>query len=149
MGRQALVRGIVIALFFWSGCNFLDALGEEGLSFATGDDRYDSGDQVTLSLENHKDQEVGYNLCTSSLQRQAGDTWERPEAADSDIDNDGTRDACTLELIHLEPDEETSYEKRLPIDLEEGTYRYQDSVVLLGEDPERDVTITTNTFTVD
>ena len=148
MYRQTVIIGIVLAVFSLSGCNLLDAGEGDGLAFTTEAESYEPGDRVTLNLENDSGQRVGYNLCLSSLQRRTANAWTRPEAADGDINNDGTREACTMQMNTMDSGEEVSYDKGLPIDLAEGAYRFQNSVTLLEEEPERDVTITTNVFVV-
>ena len=149
MKRRILLAWILVALFFAGGCNLLDALGEEDLSFTTGEDEYEAGDKVTLYLENNTDQAIGYNLCLASLQRKVGERWKRPGEADSDINNDGTKEICTLQEAQLKSGDEASYKQQLPVDLKEDTYRYQDSVALWGEGRESEETITTNTFAVE
>lgn len=85
------------------------------------DDRYEPGDSVTLTLENGSDHGIGYNLCTSTLQRRQEDTWTAV---------DGQREVCTMELRILPPGERATYETNIPSKLRDGSplpagrYRY-------------------------
>jgi hypothetical protein len=72
------------------------------------------GDSVTLVLTNGSDAGIGYNLCSSALQRRSGTEWrELPSMR-----------VCTMELRSLEGGEETRYGMSLPVDLEAGDYRF-------------------------
>lgn len=73
-----------------------------------------AGDSITLELSNASDEAVGYNLCTSSLERLSGGEWR---AVPSDR-------VCTMELRTLPPGERARYALILPPDLSPGEYRY-------------------------
>ena len=70
---------------------------------------------VTLALRNGSKQQIGYNLCTSTLQTAAG----------RDVP---TSRVCTLELRTLEPGRTDSYRYRLPVNMAEGSYRFATQV---------------------
>ncbi len=74
--------------------------------------------RVRLILQNGSNGAVGYNLCTSGLQKRNGPAWEQV----------GTGDICTMELRSLPPGQDATFEKRLPEDLPAGEYRYSTSV---------------------
>jgi hypothetical protein len=76
------------------------------------------GDSMTLTLRNETAEQIGYNLCTSSLQRQTAGGWE---PVPSDV-------VCTMELRTLEPDQDASYRTALPDDLSSGRYRYSTGI---------------------
>jgi hypothetical protein len=76
------------------------------------------GDSITLMLANRTDGQIGYNLCASSLERQAASGWD---VMPSDI-------VCTMELRTLDPAQESTWRTALPADLSEGRYRYRTNV---------------------
>jgi hypothetical protein len=75
-------------------------------------------DRFRLILQNGFDGSVGYNLCTSALQRRSGSTWEHVR----------TDDVCTMEMRSLPAGQDATFEKRLPAALAAGEYRYLTSV---------------------
>lgn len=85
-----------------------------------------AGDPVTLTLKNGSSDGVGYNLCTSVLERRSGDDWQ---ALPSDR-------ACTMELRILQPAQDTQYQMALDEALGPGEYRFH-TVVYLGDPPAR------------
>ena len=139
MNRQILLTGLLVVSLFLSGCNVLDALEEEDLSFTTDKTEYEAGDDITLTLKNNSGETIGANLCTSMLQHKVDGGWESFGKLTV---------VCTEEITSLKPGDDLSYTKQLPDGLEEGTYRYEDSVIPSGKDFEDRMTITTNTFTV-
>lgn len=74
--------------------------------------------RVLLTLENLSSGQVGYNLCTSRLERRDGERWT---ALPSD-------EVCTMELRTLDPARSVAYEKDLPPGITPGEYRYVTSV---------------------
>lgn len=76
------------------------------------------GDSMTLTLHNGTAEQVGYNLCASSLQRQTAGGWT---PVPSDV-------VCTMELRTLEPGQDASYRTALPDGLEEGRYRFSTTI---------------------
>jgi hypothetical protein len=70
--------------------------------------------KVLLMLDNGTRQPIGYNLCSSQLQKRDGTGW-------SDV---ATDDVCTMELRTLNPGFDATFEKRLPASLAAGEYRY-------------------------
>lgn len=77
-----------------------------------------SGSNVMLTLMNHGDAAIGYNLCTSALQRRDPNDWVEVR----------TDEVCTMELRTLQPGAAATFEKTLPPNLQPGTYRYVTSV---------------------
>ena len=73
---------------------------------------------VRLTLDNGASQPIGYNLCSSELQRPSGTSWVRVE----------TGDVCTMEIRALNPGFDATFEKKLPSALPAGEYRYVTSV---------------------
>jgi hypothetical protein len=72
------------------------------------------GEAVTLTLSNQTAWPVGYNLCTSWLERDSAGTWE-PVPEDR---------VCTMELRMLDPGGESQDQVQLPATLSAGSYRY-------------------------
>jgi hypothetical protein len=77
-----------------------------------------SGASVTLTLTNRSDSAIGYNLCTSALERRETNDWVAVR----------TDEVCTMELRSLRPDATATFEKTLPPNLRPGTYRYVTSI---------------------
>ena len=69
---------------------------------------------VRLALDNGSPDPIGYNLCSSELQRRGTSGWTR-------ID---TGEVCTMELRTLNPGRDATFEKQLPSGLAAGDYRY-------------------------
>jgi hypothetical protein len=85
-----------------------------GVALAVEPGRAAPGEEVELVLRNGSDGAVGYNLCTSVLEREAESGWE---AVPSDR-------VCTMELRMLEPGQDARFRLELPPDLAPGTYRF-------------------------
>lgn len=82
-----------------------------GVSFTA----HDTGPNVVmLTLTNGSEQRVGYNLCSSQLDRKSGAGWERVE----------TGDVCTMEIRSLDVGQSATFDKNLPAGLASGDYRY-------------------------
>lgn len=77
-----------------------------------------AGDTITLTLENDALEQIGFNLCASSLERQTADSWE---AVQTDL-------VCTMELRTLDTGAQANYRAALPTALAPGRYRYTTSV---------------------
>lgn len=69
---------------------------------------------VVLTLTNDSTSAVGYNLCSSGLQRRDGSQW-------TDVPTD---EVCTMEIRTLQPGQSANFEKRLPPSAGAGEYRY-------------------------
>lgn len=81
-----------------------------------------TGESITLLLRNESSGAIGYNLCTSGLERQVGGDWQ---AVPSDR-------VCTMELRTLEPGQQARHAAELPGGLPPGRYRYHTTVERLG-----------------
>jgi hypothetical protein len=77
-----------------------------------------AGQSVTLTLNNQTAWPVGYNLCTSLLERESGGSWE-PVREDR---------VCTMELRMLAPEATAREQIELPPVLEPGAYRFSANV---------------------
>jgi hypothetical protein len=95
-----------------------------------------AGDSVELTLDNGTAGPIGYNLCTSALERQTADGWQ---VVPVDI-------TCTMELRGLEPGREASFRTALPTALTPGQYRYVTNIEVM-ETGERH-TVTSRPFNV-
>jgi hypothetical protein len=69
---------------------------------------------VRLSLDNGETSAIGYNLCASELQRDTGANWESV----------ATDEVCTQQMLALNPGNDATFEKRLPVTLPPGDYRF-------------------------
>lgn len=113
MMKRFLLAVLPVLLVSCSGS--LSQEGASGVSLSLEPGSPDPGDSVTLVLENGSDAEIGYNLCPSSLTRQAGSDWT---VVPSDR-------MCTMELRMLQPGGTDRFTLQLPDDLKPGTYRFQ------------------------
>jgi len=134
----ALVLGVL-----WAGCSTTDGSRAvaDGEAFMTNDLSYAPGEAVLLTLRNLYDQPIGYNLCTSELQRSVNDTWER--VAEDRM--------CTMQLNVLDPGKVDTFSVTLPESLAAGTYRYSTGVQGLehaNEPPGQALTLSTSPFQV-
>jgi hypothetical protein len=100
---------ILLALVMIAGCA-MSATESVTLSASR------TGERVMLTLRNGSAVTVGYNLCSSGLQR--GPAWEPVE----------TGEICTMEIRQLQPGDSATFEKTLPPDLAAGEYRYTTNV---------------------
>ena len=86
---------------------------------------------VKLTLSNESDGPIGYNLCTSALQRRTAGKWNGVE----------TGDICTMEIRTLQKGGIATFDKTLPEDTMSGDYRYTTNVdsngkpVVVASDP--------------
>lgn len=92
----------------------------EGL-LSTDRPAYAAGDIATLRLHNIYGDDIGYNLCFSTLERREGDSWVRSEVQDER--------ACTAELRLLPPGESATFDAAIiPAALPPGEYRFRTRV---------------------
>lgn len=91
----------------------MQAAGGDPVSLSVEPLTVSAGGSVELILQNHSSTEVGYNLCTSSLERRTDSGWE---AVPSDR-------VCTMELRTLPPGEEAHFTLDLPAELAPGEFR--------------------------
>lgn len=96
-----------------------------------------AGDSIKLVLDNQSSDRIGYNLCTSALERSRDSDWE---AVPSDR-------VCTMELRTLPPGEQARYPLSLPSGLAAGEYRYTTKVERLETGDRSD--LRSDTFRVD
>jgi len=87
-----------------------------------------SPEVIRLSLDNGASQSIGYNLCSSSLERRTGSTWS----------NVPTGEVCTMQQLTLNPGADATFQKDLPANLGAGEYRYVTSIESpIGTAPKR------------
>jgi hypothetical protein len=91
---------------------------------------------VTLVLSNDSSEEIGFNLCPSTLERSTGETWE--PVLDERV--------CTLELRLLDSGREARYTLDIPPGLASGRYRYRASVTRMASGTS--VSLTSDTFQI-
>jgi hypothetical protein len=79
--------------------------------------RTSPGGEVTITLTNRSERDIGYNLCPAVLDRRVGDDWvQHPEPP---------AEVCTMELRILQPGASDSFRHSLPAGLPAGTYRFR------------------------
>jgi hypothetical protein len=92
---------LLLSLAVLGGCAMAGAESEDGVTLTAAR----TGSKVLLTLRNNSAAPVGYNLCSSELQR--GAAWEPVE----------TGDICTMEIRMLERGGSATFEKTLASDL--------------------------------
>lgn len=91
---------------------------------STGRQTYSREDEVRLILQNHTREEIGYNLCVSSLERRVNEEWQPVEVQ--------LREACPMILRLLPPGQSDYYMFQLDPGLEEGVYRFRTELETMG-----------------
>ena len=129
------MRSIVAAALLLCACSTLRS-GADAVTLAIEPAAAAPGDSITLTLTNGTSTQIGYNLCTTGLERQEGSGWE---AVPSDR-------ICTMELRSLEAGQQTRYRSTLPDPLSPGDYRAFTTVELMG--PGNRETVRSDTFRV-
>lgn len=115
----------------------LDATGAEQV-FSTDRESYAPGATLVIRLRNPHQHGVGYNLCSSILERQAGGAWQI-----SEVGNDRV---CTMALWTLEPGRTATFNVQLDSRLPEGEYRFRTNLENL--DARTSERVFTNTFRI-
>lgn len=140
------VRVIFCCCLFLAGCGLLGVDDfPDGVQLSVDDSEYDRGDPVTLILKNGSDDGIGYNLCTSRLQRRQDGSWTTVHPQADEV--------CTQQLITLPPGEQATYETEIPSAINDGepfppgTYRYANDIHNLNDNTQS--TVSTPPFTVD
>lgn len=80
--------------------------------------------EVVLTLHNGTDAPIGFNLCSSRLERREGTVWTHIP----------TGEMCTMEIRSLPAGETARFEKTLPAKLAGGVYRYTTIVDLPNDE---------------
>lgn len=123
---------------FVAACGPTGSPGDSGgdVELAVEPQAAQPGDSVELLLRNGSGEAIGYNLCTTRLERREEAEWVRlpPDRV------------CMRELRTLPPGEVARYPVALAADLDPGSYRYLAMIAKL-EARSRD-TVTTDTFEV-
>lgn len=76
------------------------------------------GDSITLRLDNSSAAPIGFNLCSSEMERRVADEWQQ-------LPSDRI---CTRELRIIAAGEEARYRLQIPAGLAPGEYRFHTSV---------------------
>jgi ABC-type glycerol-3-phosphate transport system substrate-binding protein len=129
MNVARISSALILSILLTSGCTMKAAAPNDITLTAAETDK-----RVTLTLHNESGGPIGYNLCTSALQRQIAGRWEPEE----------TGDICTMEIRTLPNGESATFEKTLPEDAAADEYRYVTSVESNGNR----VVVESNTFTI-
>ncbi len=91
----------------------------EGVRLTVDRDAYAPGDTVSARLVNDSELDLGYNLCSASLERQDGAGWT---VVDEPLW------ICTADLKRLPAGESVPYRRALSAGLERGRYRLRTRV---------------------
>ena len=89
-------------------------MSERSVSLEVTPHKISAGDTVNLTLTNRSALPLGYNLCTSSLERRSESTWQL-------VPSDRI---CTMEIRTLPPGQQTRYQLKTPSGLSAGEDRY-------------------------
>lgn len=117
-----MLRPLLAAALLLLGCGQSFQPGAaEPVSLTVRPQSVAAGSTVTLVLTNRSTAEVGYNLCSSSLERLENGVW-------ASVPSDRV---CTMELRILPPGEEVSYPLELPEGLPTGDYRFVTSAEMM------------------
>jgi len=112
------VLASAIALLPWA-CGPLGSGSSPDVRLSVQPTALPAGDSITLVLSNRSSGMLGYNLCTSELERRMGaEEWR---AVPSDR-------VCTMELRTLAAGEDARYRLDLPSGLAPGEYRFLTAV---------------------
>jgi hypothetical protein len=84
---------------------------------------YSAGDTAVIVLTNTIDEQIGYNLCVSALERRVDGEWR---IADHQEDR-----VCTMELRILDPGATATYAFRLDSRLTAGRYRFKTALEMM------------------
>ena len=129
--------GIVLATAILMGCNAMRTTSDPAdITLRAEPATAAPGANVELILENGSTADVGYNLCTSALERVV-DGNGQPVQSDR---------PCTMELRMLPPSQNTRYTISLPAGLAAGEYRWVARVERMSSNEM--VSVTSNTFRV-
>lgn len=93
-----------------------------GVTLSVEPSTVSAGETVTLVLRNGSASAVGYNLCTSGLERNENGAW-RTVPSDR---------VCTMELRTLAAGEDARYPLEMPGGLEAGEYRFLTNLDMMG-----------------
>jgi hypothetical protein len=129
---------LLIALLF-AGCGLTGSSNKSpgDVALTIDQESYELGSTVTATLANTSDQQVGYNLCFSYLERKQDNDWVS-------VPTPGT---CEAILKLLPPSEESQFSLVLADNLNlstSGTYRIATEVEVEGED----ITLRTEPFSI-
>jgi hypothetical protein len=85
-----------------------------------------AGGGIELTLTNRSDHSLGYNLCTSALERSQGEGWGEGVPLN---------EVCTMELRTLEPGASATFSGTLPATVAPGIWRVRAGIEWpLGQD---------------
>ncbi|HUP63991.1 MAG TPA: hypothetical protein VM557_01755 [Thermoanaerobaculia bacterium] len=130
---EALPAGMALLFLVCAACAPLPgsagtgAVSQPAISEVTLTAEKRETESVRLTLTNHSNDAVGYNLCTSSVVRRSGNSWiEVP-----------TRLICTMEFRTLRPGQTDSFPYPVPEGLPSGEYAWRNNIEFPLGDGER------------
>lgn len=128
--RKSLAYFILLSITqLLSGCGLLG--DEDDLRFTTDDDLYQTGEIVTLLLENRSVDRIGVNLCVAYLELEQLDDeqWSESEAV---LEGPGGSNICLDVLPILGPMQSVKEDVLLSSKIQSGTYRINTDVEVIG-----------------
>jgi hypothetical protein len=134
METQLKRHGIVLVITLLAGCGSMRGDGSSDVTLRAEPTTAAPGGNSELILNNGSNIQIGYNLCTSGLERMVTGSWQQVPS----------NRICTMQLGILEPSQSTRYTIQLPTDLGAGDYRWVATLhrMTAGEG----FTVTSNTF---
>jgi hypothetical protein len=125
------MRAVLSTLLFLAvlGCQQTTAPSDPDPGLGAGDpDRvlttdqgsYPAGATASLRLKNPFSQALGYNLCSSVLERHSDGAWRTAESESDRV--------CTMELRTVQPGGTATYNRPLSSRLPAGDYRFRTTV---------------------
>lgn len=124
---ERIRTALILSILLLSGCTMSAVATNDITLVAARTER-----RVELTLSNGSGEPVGYNLCTSALQRRTAGKWTGVE----------TGDICTMEIRTLQNGGTATFTKTLPRDTVSGEYRYTTNVDSNG----RPIVVASDTF---
>jgi hypothetical protein len=134
--RTALLVSLSFASLFACGPSVQNGAAEPNIELRVDPTTVRAGSQVELVLSNDSPATIGYNLCTSTLERRSDGGWVQ---APSDR-------VCTMELRTLPAGETVRYPYDIPGSTAAGEYRFVASVELMEGGGRQ--SLTTGPFTI-
>lgn len=118
MNIVRIVAAFALSMLLTSGCT-MSAVAPNDITLTAAK----TEQRVELTLRNESGAPVGYNLCTSALQRRIAEKWTEVE----------TGDICTMEIRTLQSGDSATFTKTLPDNAVSGDYRYATTVQSNGK----------------
>ena len=136
MNHKRILSLAAVALL--AACNGLLSGPQPDVVYQADRKAYTPADSVVTSLVNTSDDDVGYNLCLTALEKRSGGSWTRVAR--------NPEQPCILPLYILRPGESATYREAASRFPGPGTYRLRTDVETPVPGPRMEVV--TDPFTV-